>query len=131
MSKFDAGTAVDPMTVDFSKWGGPVGDIPEPTGDMVDKFMDRMRGLHKEFKGLLAEGEKAQESKDEDTMEAWVEKVDMEAIRGRTAMSREWVSELTQGFLSVEVLTACGPRVFQKFLSWLTGELSPKADESN
>lgn len=128
MSKFDAGSAVDPMTVDFSKWDGPVGDIPEPDGDAVDLFMDRLRGLHKEFRGLLSEGEAARESGDEEKMEEWVESADLEKVRGRSAQTREWVEELTQGYLKAEMLKRCGPRVFQKFLSWLTGELSPKAE---
>lgn len=131
MSKFDAGTAVEPMTVDFSKWGGPVGDIPEPDGDAVDLFMSRLRNMYKEYRGLVNEGQKLVDAKDVDAANEFMEKIDWEQIHSRSEEQRMWVQELTQGYLEADMLKQCGPRVFAKFLNWLTGELSPKASESD
>jgi hypothetical protein len=127
MSKFVAADAVEAMTVDFSKWNGPVGDIPEPTGEQVDTFMKNLRDLHKDYKALLQEGTSAKDSGDDEKMEEFLDKADLDAIRGKSEEQHQWIQEVTSGFIPADLWTRTGPRVFAAFLRWFTGELSPKA----
>lgn len=129
MAKFDAGTAVDPMEVDFSKFGGPVGVIPEPTGPQVELFMDRLKDYRKKRGDLIREGEKVQESGDEEAMDKWVESIPDEELKAESKQHFTWVDELTSNFLDAAMLEKLPPRVWGAFFKWLVGELNPKAKD--
>lgn len=129
MAKFDAGTAVDPMEVDFTKYGGPVGEIPEPSGPQVELFMDRLKEYRKKRADLLREGEKLQESGDEEAMDKWIESIPDEELKAESRQHFTWVDELTSNYLAAEMLEKLPPRVWGAFFKWLVGELNPKAKD--
>lgn len=129
MAKFDAGTAVEPMEVDFSKFGGPVGTIPEPSGPQVELFMDRMKAMRKKRGKLLVDGERIQESGDEEAMNKFLEEFPDEELKRESAEAFVWVDECTSNFLAASMLEKLPPRVWAKFLRWFTGEMSPKAND--
>lgn len=129
MSKFDATTAIDPMEVDFSKYGGPVGTIPEPSGPQVELFMERIREYRKKRADLAKEGDRIKETGDEEAMEAWLESVPEDELREEAKQMHIWVQELTSDYLQADMLEKLNPRLWTKFFKWLVGEMSPKADD--
>lgn len=129
MSKFDAGTAVDPMEVDFSKFGGPVGDIPEPSGRQVELYIERMKDLRKRRGALVKKGEELQNSGDEEAIDKFLEEIDDETLKSESKQIYSWVQEVTSDFLQADMLENLPPRIWGKFLRWFSGEMNPKADE--
>lgn len=129
MAKFDAGTAVDPMEVDFSAFGGPVGTIPEPDGPQVEKFMDRIKEYRRKRSALIREGEKAEQDGDEEAMEKWVESIPEAELKAEAKEMFVWVNEATSNYLTVELLEKLSPRIWSAFFRWFVGELNPKAKD--
>lgn len=129
MAKFDAATAVDPMEVDFSKYDGPVGEIPEPSGPLVESFMDRIKAYRTKRGKLISEGMKLQESGDEEAIDKWMESIPDEELKAESKELYAWTNEVTSGYLSVELMERLPPRVWGAFFKWFVGELSPKASD--
>lgn len=129
MAKFDAGTAVEPMEVDFSKYDGPVGAIPEPDGDQVETFFDRLKEMRKKRGGLIEEGERLQETNDQEAISKFLDEFPEDELKSESKEVYKWVEDLTSGYLQAVMLERVPPRVWGKFLRWLSGELSPKASD--
>jgi hypothetical protein len=129
MAKFDAGTAVDPMEVDFSKYDGPVGAIPEPDGDQVEAFFDRLKEMRKKRGGLIEQGERLQEAGDQEAISKFLDEFPEDELKSESKEAFKWVEDLTSGYLQAVMLERVPPRVWAKFLRWLAGELSPKAND--
>lgn len=149
MAKFDAGTAVENLEFDFTKFGGGSGEITEPSTAAVNNFFRGLRGLMGEVRGLQAEAENLsnlEEMSDEDMLKQ-VDKID-EATEGASKYQlrtmemiaelcgAQWLPEdadpedkvLTGGSPSLEQLQTLPFRHLQAFNKWLIEQIQPKRE---
>lgn len=147
MAKFDAGTAVESLEYDFTKFGGGSGEITEPSTAAVNIFFKNMRSLMGEVKGLQAEAEalsKVEDMSDEEMLKQ-VDKME-EATEGASkyqTRTMEMIAELcgakwepedakpedkvlVGGSPSFEDLQKLPFRHLQAFNKWLIEQIQPK-----
>lgn len=149
MAKFDAGTAVEELEFDFTKFGGGSGEIAEPSTAGVNNFFRGLRGLMGEVKGMQAEAEaltNVEDMSDEDMLKQ-VDKIE-EATEGASKYQTrtmeliaelcgaKWLPEdakpedkvLTGGSPSFEQLSTLPFRHLQAFNKWLIEQIQPKRE---
>jgi hypothetical protein len=123
---FDAGQ-YGTLRYDFKKFGGVQGIIPDPSDEMLEAFMRRLRDIAKEY-GADDIDENATAEQLQDLME------EDENLRLADAQKdqAEAVSELCQGSPNAEQLMALPFRVRQGFMRWLQRKLmDPEANASD
>lgn len=149
MTKFDGGAALSALEFDFTTIPGwspdytdAKGTIPEPSTEMVDRFLDR----YFELMALLAdvEGAKADEIENGGVEQDGEQKTlheRLEAWRNgepKNAQERAFVQDalleltvyVTQGTIKEDWLRALGYRGQRLFTQWLVSELAdPKGPE--
>ncbi len=124
MSKFDAGSAVEPMEYDFSHYGGPTGVTPEPSDLAFQKFSAKQAKLMVEASKIekdMTEADKAN-------------KLDSDALEGFQKRSTELsdkmskiIAELCQDKPSKEDVDVLPYRVKMAYTAHLMGQFSPEA----
>lgn len=126
MSHFDASTAVEVITFDFTKYGGGAGEIPEPTDEVLDNFF---QGLSITMGNLK---ESVKDMKDLDATDPESVQAALSAVQEGDTMQKVsadlnvLIAGLTQGSPSEEDIQRLPFRVKQAFLGWLTGQFSPE-----
>jgi len=130
MAKFDAGTAVDPLEYDFTKYvAGAAGTTPEPSQDQVKEFQHAQMETAKRVKELLGldldvsdlEGAQATLTRVD------MSKLDPQALDQMSEDLKTKLAKLCSDEPSKEVLDAVPFRVLQAYMGWLSGQLNPKA----
>jgi hypothetical protein len=134
---FDAGTAVEPLDWDFTKFDLGRGTIPEPSEREMTVFTKRfqklMTAIINEGRKRLKEREEVKDDVPELTlMEALAAledpDLDAETIEAVSSKMCGIVAELSKGQPSLETLEKLPSRVRGAFFGWLLKELySPEA----
>lgn len=117
MAKFDAATAVDPMDFDLSKYGGPIGIIPEPTNGQIEAFFTTMQSA------MVKIGAQPGQRLTLEAASAIPE--DMATIMMGTM--KQALVDLGGGSFSGEDIDRLPFRVQTAFVAWIVGELNPEA----
>lgn len=117
MAKFNAATAVEPMEFDLSKYGGPVGIIPEPTNGQIEKFFDTMQAAMVQIGAQP--GQKL-------TLEAAAVIPEGLAQIMMNTLTTALV-EIGGGSYTGEDIERLPYRVQTAFVAWIVSELSPEA----
>lgn len=130
---FDAGT-YGSLRYDFKAYGGVQGRIPDPSDEMIEQFMRRLREIAAEF-GADDDNtpDNVEELSAEELNELLAEDKNLRLAEAQQAMC-EAVAELCQGSPDATQLLALPFRVRQAFMTWLqrkllTGEASAAATE--
>lgn len=150
MAKFDAGSAVEELEFDFSKFGGGAGSIDEPTTGRVNAFFTGLRTLLKEVRGLQKDTEDLDQIEElsEEEIAAQADKIDSASAGASEYQQRtmELIAELcgakwegdppqegeedqrvlVGGSPSLEALQTLPFRHLQVFNQWLIQEIQPK-----
>lgn len=127
MGKFDAGTAVEAMEYDFTKYGGGAGIIPEPSGDVLDEFMQALAASMSTVQDVTNLGEI--DTTDGEAVAAALAAIkDQDTIKQVDDELTELVARLTQGQPSADDIATLPFRVKQAFIGWLVGQLNPQAE---
>lgn len=125
MAKFNAATALDPVEFDFSKYNGPVGEIPEPSQGQVEEFFDRIGNLRK-FASKIERDVKEAAEEGEEALDEYIENLPQAELNKFKEEISLWISELCSGFPSRADVDALPYRVFSAFLVFLLQEYGPK-----
>lgn len=145
MVAFDAGSAVEPMDWDFSKFGAGSGTIPEPSDVEIERFMRKYQILttqvlrsanaktNEQVDGLIkqwAEEEDPNNPREiltvEQSMEL-MERIDLAGSEVAPEISEamlELVLTITKGSPSREQILSLPNRVRGAFYGWLFGQLT-------
>lgn len=124
MSKFDAGAVVEPMTYDFTAFGGKSGTIPEPSSGQVDTFMADVRAMIEPIKDLFGK-DTTDLAEDADLAEK-VSALPDDLVAGMSDQMTEAVAKFCSGSPSKEEIEALPYRVQTAFMAWLMSELRPE-----
>lgn len=128
MPKFDAGTQVEELEWDFTKYNGEHGVIPEPTTAQIKTYFNDVREVAKQVQGLRLQAEKAEtgDLSDEETAEilASMEQLDMEKFQGEM---KDALAKLCSGFPGRAQLDLLPHRILQAFMQWVTEQFRPEA----
>lgn len=117
MPKFDAAQAVDPLEIDWSKYNGPVGVIPEPSTDQITAFQTALIGAAKTL-GITP----GKEIRMEDVVD-----LPDDAAQRMAAEMKDALVKLCGGFITEEDYDRLPYRVQAAFNAWIAGELRPEA----
>lgn len=118
---FDAGT-YGSLRYDFKAYGGVQGRIPDPSDEMLEQFMRRLREIAKEFGDDELETEQLDEMTAEQINEILAEDKNLEIAEAQKAMC-DAVAELCQGSPDAAAMLALPFRVRQGFMQWLQRKL--------
>lgn len=145
MAAFDAGTALDPMDWDFSKYDAGTGTVPEPSDVEIERFLKKyrvmatsvmqnaaaqldqqMRDDIKKRAKVVEDQENAQVLSLDDALEV-MKQVDITAADVSPAIVNamaDLVVTITKGSPSKEQLLKLPNRVRGAFYGWLIGQLT-------
>jgi hypothetical protein len=144
MAGFDAGSAVEPMDWDFSRFGAGKGTVPEPSDVEIERFMRKYQVLatqvmasaeiqtNSELQELIER--KAQEADPgspvkpltvAESLEVF-QQVDLSGVRATEIADAmlELALTITKGSPSREQLEALPNRIRGAFYGWLIGQLT-------
>lgn len=135
MSRFDAATAVEAMEYDFTKYGGSVGEIPEPTTGQMNDFMVGMRRLLAEYRSQMPTQDDDDEKDPRDMSSEELGQM-MDSLEDNMALAAEFNEKsilLTAEFCShqpsTDELSKLPMRVMRAFSKWLMQQINPKEEE--
>lgn len=114
---FDAGT-YGTLRFDFKAYGGVQGRIPDPSDEMIEAFMRRLREIAREFGGEDVEDADLEDATAEEINELLRDDKNLEIAAAQREMC-EAIAELCQGSPDAAALLALPFRVRQKFMAWL------------
>jgi hypothetical protein len=132
---FDAGTIVDALEWDFTKYGAGSGTAPEPTDQMIERFKRKFFHI---AKGTSAQAAKQLQLLSEEEAETPKTLTDaiatLDTVRGDNAAEAELrkaliqiCAEVCSNEPRVDQLDKLPHRPLQAFVGWLLGELvAPK-----
>jgi predicted nucleic acid-binding Zn-ribbon protein len=120
---FDAGGVVEPLHCKLAPYADFEGDIPEPSSEKIQAFMNDQRreldALRKRIEGT---------SGDEDDLETELKKLTPAQVKKNRRRSAEIYSAVCSGTPSADQLEQLPHRVFAAFANWVTEEfLNPEA----
>lgn len=142
MAGFDAGSAVEPMDWDFSKFGAGKGTVPEPSDVEIDRFMRQYQVLatqvirsaeaqtNQQLQELIERRAKEDDPDSPEkplTLEQSVEvmkQVDLGNSAEIANAMLDLIITITKGQPSREQLMALPHRVRGAFYGWLIGQLT-------
>lgn len=125
MPSFNAGTVVEPLEWDFTKYKAGKGVTPEPSDEQLSAFFKAMMAAAQtegtaELQAITDAGE------DQEKMLAAIAALPEDALSGAKAMIAPYAA-LCSGSPSEAQLAKLPPRVRFAFFTWLSGELRPEA----
>ena len=133
MAKFNAGSVIEPMSYDFTAYGGGEGIIPEPSTKQVETMFNDIRRLVL----TLKEEVKDISGVDITNLEnASTDDVPEEAVKALETMGESLMSKQQDALAAILAqvcsdrpnqleLTQLPYRVFAAFQKWLMGEIRP------
>jgi hypothetical protein len=126
MPGFDAGTIVEPMDYDFTKFGGRKAVIPEPGEEVVKQMYKEMDELIKSIASefvTLPENPSAQ-----DLVESLNQLTMSESYAPMLQGMTEIYSRLCANSPSVDELQLIPPRIRALFFQWVAKQMRPELD---
>lgn len=144
MAGFDAGSAVEPMDWDFSKFGAGKGTIPEPSDVEIEKFMRKYQVLatqvmrsaevqtNEELRELVEQRAKEADPNNPtapltvaESLEV-MKTVDLSGVKATEISDAmlELVLTVTKGMPGREQILALPNRIRGAFYGWLIGQLT-------
>lgn len=124
MPKFDAGSAVEPLEFDFSKYGGKTGTMPEPSQTEFAKFAAKQQSIQLEALSMQKRLDAA--DKDGKLDAEFLAEVEAEGKKLDDRLSAA-IAELFKDQPSVEDMGRLPYRVKQALSVWIVGKFSPEA----
>lgn len=126
MPKFDAGTAVDPLTYDFTKYvEGCQGEIPEPSDKQIEGFMEEIKGVAMTAGIQVGQDPTAMMQQMTERAQAAEEGGDdvfsVENLRRMNDTMMEAVATLCSQQPTADEIRGLPPRVRNAFFGWITG----------
>jgi hypothetical protein len=118
---FDAGS-FGVLRYDFKAYGGVMGRIPDPSDEMIEQFMTRLREIAREFGDEELEQVDLDNASAEEINALLAEDSNLQIAEAQRAMC-DAVGELCQGSPSADQLLALPLRVRQGFMQWLQRKL--------
>lgn len=132
MAKFDAGSAVEVMEYDFTKYDGGQGEIPEPSRGQVELFFERIAELKKFTNKAMRDGETiAEDDESGEELEKFIEELSEGELKKYQAELSVWAADVCSQEPSVEDINKLPYRVFGAFMAYLAGELGPKDENGS
>lgn len=123
MPKFDASSIGGDLEYDFTRWGGPIGVVPEPPRSAVNALMKEISQAFKQS-GLRDE-EAEDDSLTPEDVESTMNKVEDEEIFEKLSVQLlDALSKICGGSPSRDVLEALPYRPFMGFFGYLIGNLT-------
>lgn len=125
---FDAGTVVEPLDWDFTKYDGGKGTVPEPTDKMIETFFRDIAKAAAEMFTTLGIDKDEAAAADPVTVIETVAATDIETpltTKMFDAMFKA-TAKLCSNQPSLAQLKKLPMRVRSRFVTWLIGELSPE-----
>lgn len=123
MPKFDASSIGGDLEYDLSKWGGPVGVVPEPPRSAVTKLMKEISIAFKE--SGLRDKDEDDDTLTPDEVERTMNQVEDEEMFERlTEKLIDALAKVCGGSPSREALEALPYRPFMGFFGYLVGNLT-------
>lgn len=129
MPGFDAGTIVEPLDYDFTKFGGRKATIPEPSEDAVVKMYAEMDVLVKEIAGSfvqLPENPSAQ-----DLVESLNQLTMSESYAPMLSGMTRIYAELCSQTPSADELGQLPPRIRALFFQWMAKQMRPELNAAD
>ena len=127
---FDAGS-FGSLRYDFKAWGGVQGRIPDPSDEMLEAFMRRLREIAKEF-GADDADDVDLDSASAEEITALLEDDKNLRIAEVQKLMCEAYGELCQGSPDAAALLQLPLRVRQGFMQWLQRKLmAPEASAAD
>jgi hypothetical protein len=126
MPGFDAGTIVEPMDYNFTKFGGRKAVIPEPDEDQVKLMYSEMDGL---LKSIASEFVKLPDNPSaQDLVESLNQLTMSESYAPMLQGMTEIYSRLCSNSPSVDELLLLPPRIRALFFQWVAKQMRPELD---
>ena len=130
MATFNAGTAVEELDYDFTKYSVDCrGPIPEPTSKQMQTYFKAIRAIAVSVQKLKSDALAAQagEMSDEKVAEvlATMEDLDIETFQDSM---KDAITALCSGSPSRVDLDTLPFRVLQAFMQWVSGEFRPEGE---
>lgn len=124
MTKFDAVAAVEAMEIDFTAFGGPAVQIPEPSNAQVETFIRFVATSANRVRDMATEAQKKElEGLSDDEVMATA------TAEGKVIEQELYQSlvDVCSGVITIEEIKALPYRVQNAFAAWLARELNPES----
>lgn len=126
MPSFNAGTVVEPLEYDFTRFGGRKSEIPEPSDDQVLKMYSEMDTLVKSLAGEFVDLPKNPSA--QDLVESLNQLTMSESYGPMLEGMTQIYSDLCSNAPTVEELNQLPPRIRTLFFQWMAKQMRPELD---